>query len=247
LTARPDAYIIGKKLNWKIPLSGGFIMEIGTKKTLPKSIIEGFKDVPTSTIGTIMDKMGINGIINGLRCLIPGIRIAGSAFTVRESVGTLDTYTKADFPVGEAIDLMEAGDILVIDLGGQEVSTMGGLGSLAMKLKGVAGMVIDGGIRDAEQIISQGFPGYVAHICARSGQTRIKWLAANCPVKICDVMVNPGDIIVADDTAVAVVPLGNAEEILKQAQRIEELEKKFEAELKKGSTFRETSKKLGIV
>ena len=222
-------------------------MEINTKKTLPGSIIEGFKDISTSTIGSVMDKIGINGIINGLRCLMPGVRIAGSAFTVKESIGTLGTYTKADFPVGQAIDLMEAGDILVVDMGGQEVSTMGGLGSLAMKLKGVAGMVVDGGIRDVEQIISQGFPGYVAHICARSGQTRVKWLAVNCPVKICDVMVNPGDIIVADDTSVAVVPLEKAEEILKETRRIEELEKTFEAELEKGSTFLETSKKLGVI
>lgn len=222
-------------------------MEINTKKTLPGSIIEGFKDISTSTIGSVMDKIGINGIINGLRCLMPGVRIAGSAFTVKESIGTLGTYTKADFPVGQAIDLMEAGDILVVDMGGQEVSTMGGLGSLAMKLKGVAGMVVDGGIRDVEQIISQGFPGYVAHICARSGQTRVKWLAVNGPVKIRDVRVNPGDIIVADDTSVAVVPMEQAAEILKESQRIEGLEQKFEAELKKGATFRETAKKLGVI
>lgn len=222
-------------------------MEIRTKKTLSKSVIHGFKEVSTSTIGTVMDKMGINGIINGLRCLMPGVRIAGSAFTVKECVGTLGTYSKSDFPVGEAIDLMEAGDILVVDMGGQEVSTMGGLGSLAMKLKGVEGMVVDGGIRDVEQIISLRFPAYVVHICARSGQTRVKWLAVNGPVKIRGIRVNSGDIIVADDTSVAVVPMEQAAEILKESQRIEGLEQKLEAELKKGATFLEASKKLGVI
>ena len=213
----------------------------------PKEIIEGFRDIPTSTVSDVLDKMGINGVINGLHVLVPGTRIAGIAFTIKAIAGERGSYSRSDFPVGEVIGMMGTEDVLVCDIGGQRVSTMGGLGSLAMKLRGVAGMVIDGGARDVEQIRRNGFPAYVRHVCATSGKTRIKWLAINVPVEIGEVSVCPGDIVVADDTSVAVVPIDKAKDILEQCQRLEQLEAQFEEELRKGKTFREISQDLGIM
>jgi len=222
-------------------------MEEGRLVRPPKEIVEGFRDIPTSTISDVLDEMGVNGIINGLRVLVPGVRIAGVAFTIKAVVGELGSYSRSDFPVGEVIGLMEANDVLVCGLGGQQASTMGGLGSLAMKLRGVAGMVIDGGARDVEQIRRTGFPAYVRHVCATSGKTRIKWLAMNVPVEISGVRVCPGDIVVADDTSVAVVPADKMSDILEQCQQREEFEAQFEEELRKGGTFLEISRKLGIM
>jgi len=222
-------------------------MEKGKLERPPKELIEGFRDIPTSTISDVLDKTGINGIINGLRPLVSGVRIAGAAFTIRAIVGERGSYSRSDFPVGEVIGLIETGDVLVCDLGGQPVSTMGGLGSLAMKLRGVAGMVVDGGARDAEQIIRISFPAYLRHVCATSGKTRIKWLAMNVPIEVGSVRVCPGDIVVADDTSVAVVPADKAREILEQCQRLEKFEAQFEEELRKGGTFLEISRKLGIM
>jgi hypothetical protein len=91
-----------------------FMEKIPRKKLVSKHVIDGLGGVSTSTLGSVMDRMGIDGIINGLKCLVPGVRIAGSAFTVKESVGTLGTYSRSDFCAGEAIDLMEAGDVLVL-------------------------------------------------------------------------------------------------------------------------------------
>ena len=222
-------------------------MEKGKLERPPKEIIEGFRDIPTSTISDVLDKTGLNGIINGLRPLVSGVRIAGAAFTIRAIVGERGSYSRSDFPVGEVIGLMETDDVLVCDLGGQPVSTMGGLGSLAMKLRGVAGMVIDGGARDAEQIRHIGFPAYLRHVCATSGKTRIKWLAMNVPIEVGSVRVCPGDIVVADDTSVAVVPADKARDILEQCQHLEKFEAQFEEELRKGGTFLEISRKLGIM
>lgn len=222
-------------------------MEEGKLVRPPKKIVEGFRDIPTSTISDVLDEMGINGIINGLRVLVPGVRIAGAAFTIKAVAGELGSYSRSDFPVGEVIGLMAANDVMVCGLGGQRVSTMGGLGSLAMKLRGVAGMVIDGGARDVEQIRHTGFPSYVRHVCATSGKTRVKWLAINVPIEINGVSVCPGDIVVADDTSVAVVPVDKASGILEQCRRREEFEAQFEEELKKGSAFLEISRKLGIM
>ena len=222
-------------------------MEEGRLVRPPKEIAEGFRDIPTSTISDVLDKMGVNGIINGLRVLVSGVRIAGAAFTIKAIAGERGSYSRSGFPVGEVIGLMEADDVLVCDLGGQRVSTIGGLGSLAMKLRGVTGMVVDGGARDAEQITRIGFPAYLRHVCATSGMTRVKWLAINVPVEIDGVRVCPGDIVVADDTSVAVVPADKASDILEQCQRREEFEAQFEKELRKGGTFLEISRKLGIM
>ncbi len=222
-------------------------MEIGEIKRPAKEVIEGFKELPTSTISDVLDKMGIDGIINGFQCLVPGVRIAGSAFTVKETSGVRGTYTLADTPWGELFDMMETGDVMVADLAGRRISTMGGLAALALKLKGVAGAVVDGGVRDVEEIIEVGFPVYTRHTCATSGKSRLKFLASNVPVQIGNVRVNPGDIIVADDTAVAVIPAEKAKEILQQCQQIEETEKQFEKSLRDGETFLQAFKRLGIV
>ena len=222
-------------------------MEEGKLVRPPKEIIEGFRDVPTSTISDVLDKMGVSGVINGLHVLVPGSRIAGAAFTIKAIAGERGSYSSDDFPVGKVIGMMGADDVMLCDIGGQQVSTMGGLGSLAMKLRGVAGMVIDGGARDVDQIVRIGFPAYVRHVCATSGKTRIKWLAINVPVEIGEVSICPGDIVVADDTSVAVVPVDKAKDILEECQRLEQFEAQFEEELKKGKTFLETSRKLGIM
>ena len=222
-------------------------MKKGRLERPPRAVIEGFRNIPTSTISDVLDARGINGIINGLRALVPAVRIAGAAFTIKSIAGERGSYSMLDFPSGELIESMEQDDILVCDLGGQQVSTMGGLGSLAMKLRGVAGTVVDGGVRDVEYIISEGFPTYTRHTCATSGNTRVKILGSNIPVEIGGVRVCPGDIVVADDTAVAVVPAGKAKEVLQECQRIEALEAQFVEELKRGGTFLEISQKLGIV
>ena len=103
-------------------------MEEGRLVRPPKKIVEGFRDIPTSTISDVLDEMGINGIINGLRVLVPGVRIAGAAFTIKAVAGERGSYSRSDFPVGEVIGMMETDDVMVCDIGGQRVSTMGGLG-----------------------------------------------------------------------------------------------------------------------
>jgi len=219
-------------------------MEIGGIQRAPKEIVEGFKQVPTSTVSDALDIMGINGIVNGFRALVAGVIIAGTAFTLKEVTGVKGTYSLEDFAVSEIVDTVEEGDVLVCDNGGQQVSTMGGLGALAMKLRGVVGMVVDGGVRDVQEIIGVPFPAYVRHTCATSGKTRIKYIARNVPVQIGNIRVNPGDIIVADDTAIAVVPANKGEEVLHQCQRIEEKERQVRNELKKGKTFDEAVRQI---
>ncbi len=222
-------------------------MEIGEIKRPAKEVIEGFKEIPTSTISDVLDKMGIDGIINGFQHLVPGVRIAGPAFTVKQVTGVLGTYTAKDGFQDGFIDMMEKGDVWVIDMAGRQLSNLGDMVSLALKLKGVAGAVVDGGTRDVETIIKVGFPVYTRHTCATNGVGRRKLVGINIPIQVDNIRVNPGDVIVADDTAVAVVPAEKAEEILQQCQQIEEAEKQFENALREGKTFSQASRRWGMV
>ena len=215
-------------------------MEIGEIKRPSKKLIEGFRDVHTATISDVFDLMGIDGttrVINGFQRLQTGVRIVGPAFTSKSITGLWGTYTEADCPTGEYIDLMENGDVRVYSMSGRQIAAgLGDMAALALQLKGVVGAVVDGGIRDVDEIIKIGFPAFASHICA-TGVGRHKVIGVNVPVQISNVMVNPGDIIVADDTAVAVIPPDKAEEVLQRSLEIEEIEKEFRKYLQEGNTF----------
>jgi regulator of RNase E activity RraA len=222
-------------------------MNEGTITRPSREMLEGFRAIPTPTISDVLDSMKISGVVNGFRCLIPSVRIAGCAFTVKSIAGERDTYTAADFPIGKVIEKMESGDVFVVDLGGREVSHAGGLAATAMKAREVAGMVIDGGCRDIDHMLSIGFPAYSRHVCATGARTRVKILETNVPVEIAGIRVCPGDIVIADATCVVFVPSGVASQVLEECQRREELEGKFMANLNTGGTFEESHKKLGIL
>jgi regulator of RNase E activity RraA len=222
-------------------------VEEGTITRPSRELLKGFRAIPTATISDVLDSMKLSGIINGFRCLIPGVRIAGCAFTVKSFAAERDTYTATDFPIGRVIERMEAGDVFAVDLGGKEVSHAGGLACTAMKARGVEGMVIDGGCRDIDHILDLGFPTYARHYCATGARSRVKILAINVPIEVAGVRVSPGDIIVADITSVAVVPSASAPKVLEECLHREELEREFMAKLGQGGTFEEAHKKLGIL
>jgi len=222
-------------------------MEVGSITRPSPDLLAGFRAIPTPTISDVLDSMNLCGIVNGFRCLDPGVRIAGCAFTVKSVAAERGTYTAADFPIGKVIEQMEEGDIFTVDLGGREVSHAGGLACTAMKARGVVGMVIDGGCRDIDHIMSIGFPAYTRYVCATGARSRIRILAINVPVELAGIRVCPGDIVVADATAVAIVPSAEAPKVLEECQRREELETRFNANLARGMTFEESHRQLGIL
>jgi regulator of RNase E activity RraA len=109
-------------------------------------------------LGDLLDIVGIQGVVSGLRPVKDGMALVGPAVTVKEVSGVLGTYTIEDFPISKVIDFAEPGDVLVFDNGGREISTWGGLASTAAKVKGIEGVVVDGGCRDLDQMVALDFP-----------------------------------------------------------------------------------------
>lgn len=218
-------------------------MEIKSINRPPRDLFEGLRSVGTSTISDIFDEMKLGNVISGLKAIRNGAPLVGPAVTIKEVVGVSGTYDLEDFPIGEVIDCGIPGDVFVFDIGGAQVSTWGGLASTAAQIRGIEGVVIDGGCRDVDQTALLSFPVFSRHVTPMTGKRRIKILDVNGVIQCGGVRIRPGDIIMADSTGVVAIPQERALEILEKAQKAENAEERFEGELKKGKSFSELQKK----
>lgn len=199
----------------------------------------------TSTLANALDAVGFHHHATcDLRPVYPGIRFAGRAVTVQESAGDYGRFSSEDFRVGAIIDTAGPGDVIVVAAAGARASTWGGMASLAAKQKGIAGLVVDGGVRDQEEIESFGFPVYARLLVPTTGRTRLKVEAVEVPVEIDGVRVEPGDIIVADGTGIVCVPADRAVEVAEFAEACSADDRKAEQEIRAGLTFSEAMKKF---
>ncbi len=176
--------------------------------------------IATSTFANALDDFGLaDRILPTIKQVATGMRCAGPAVTIKESVGAFGTFTSADFRVGAMIDAAGPGDMIVVAGGGSNVSTWGGMASAAAKKKGIVGLLADIGVRDLEEMIEFDFPVFARHLTPLTGRTRLKVEAINEPVEVDEVLVEPGDLVVADGTGVVVLPAARAQVILENAER----------------------------
>ncbi len=212
-------------------------------KTSPE-LVEAFRGIGTSTIGNVLDDLGLGGIMLNLRPVAAGMSFVGAALTVKEVTGAQHTYTAAEFGLGAVVDRVESLDVVVIDNAGQQVSTWGGIASLAAKERGASGLVVDGGVRDVDEISKLEFPVYSRHVVPLSGKTRVKVIEINTTVKIDGVAVNPGDILVGDATGIVRIPLERAAEVATMSRTLHDQDAQASAEILSGLSFTEALKKF---
>jgi len=135
----------------------------------------------------------------------------------------------------------------MIDNGGQQVSTWGGIASFAAQKRGVAGLVVDGGVRDLDEIREFNFPVFSRYVVPTSGKGRVKILSMNTVIKIDGIRVRPGDIIVGDGTGIVCIPIEIAEEVLNKAKKMDEQDKQATEEIRRGLTFTEALRKYAKI
>ncbi len=200
-------------------------------------ILQKFAGLATPTIANALDDVAFEGVLTGLAQMVPGTRCVGRALTVREITGRRGDFASEDFKVGQVIDAARPGDVLVIDNGGHCVSTFGGLATLAAKLRGIAGLVADGGVRDLEEMVEHAFPVFARHMTPLTGRSRLAVTAINAPIGCGGVRVRPGDVIVADGSGVVCIPAEQAAQVAELAQGYARDDEAAAAELRKGLTF----------
>ena len=202
------------------------------------------EQLATPTIANVLDDLGFEGIMYGLKPAGLGMKVVGKALTVQEITGPYGSFSTEDFKVGHMIESASTGDVIVVANNGAAVSTWGGMASYSAKLKGVGGLVVDGGIRDREEIIKFQFPAFSRHMVPTPGKTRIKVLSIGDPIVCASVKVRTGDIIVADGTGVLCIPVEHLNTVIENAESYTKDDDQAMSEMKEGLTFVEALSKF---
>ncbi|HTP93277.1 MAG TPA: RraA family protein [Xanthobacteraceae bacterium] len=179
----------------------------------------------TSLISDVMDELGIpEGVIGAttLKPTLPGKLIVGPALTVRNIRQRSDPLAAkthvnrmAEF---EAHNLAEDGDVLVIS-GVAGVSNMGGISSMTGQRQGERGAIVIGGVRDVRHSRAIGYPIWASEITPVTGKWRLETVEINGEIEIDGVRVNPGDLVVADDTGVCFIPRADIMRVLELCEK----------------------------
>ena len=179
---------------------------------------------------TLYEAMGQKGALcASIKPIYRGMKLCGPALTV-------DCNPADNLMVHYALTLAEPGDVLIIDFKAFiESGPWGDVLTTAAMAKGVAGVVINGSVRDAADCHAMGFPVFARGTCMK-GSTKLIPGNINLPIEISNVPIVPGDIVVGDDDGVVIVPLGEVEETLSNALAREEKEEELRNQLKVGKT-----------
>jgi len=199
------------------------------RPVLLPALLEGLGQVSTATLASQLRKRGLNGLtMDGLRTTKPGQRMTGFARTLRYLPLREDLFARYGGGMNaqkQAIEQIRPGEVLVIDAR-QEPSagTIGDILALRAQVRGAAGIVTDGAIRDAARLAELDIPAYHAAVHpAVLGRRHVPW-EWGVTVACAGVTVQPGDLVVGDDDGVVVLPPGLAAEVLADAREQERQE-----------------------
>ncbi len=174
-------------------------------ETLPADVLERWRGVPPAVVSDCMNRSNV--MAAAIKPVAAGMRAIGQARTVTCMVGD-------NSAVHAAIGMIGRGEVLVVDAGGYEdTAVWGGIMTRAALQRGLAGLVVDGAVRDMAEIRELGFPCFARATVPAGPHKGFGGIidgsisCAGCPVK-------PGDLVLGDDDGVCVVPLERAEELL---------------------------------
>lgn len=191
------------------------------------AIVGAARGLPASTLHEAGGRIG--ALPAAIKPTTPGLGLCGSAVTVHSPGGD-------NLWLHRALYVAQPGDVLVVSVSGQyEHGYWGEIMSTAAQVRGLAGLVIDGGVRDGARLGSIGLPVFARGLCIRGTQKdsgAIGWI--NSPVLFDDVVVHPGDLVVGDDDGIVVISRERAAEVVDAARQREDKETKTLQRLRRG-------------
>ena len=213
------------------------------------SLLEGYQLVEVASVADAMEQLyGQRAYMDHqMRPLFP-TKFAGPAVTVMMKKEEHKLGAAASQGMLDAIDDAPRGSIYVMEVeDGADIAGVGALMVTAMRVRGLTGAVIDGGVRDTPQIRRIQFPVFSRSIVPSTSVNHYKFAGVNVPIQCAGVTVNAGDIIVADEDGVAVVPKAKAEAVLKKAQELDETEHKMLPFIERFKSIKEAVAKFGRI
>lgn len=203
----------------------------GQKIPAPVSMSDEVREL-ISGVSTpnVSDAMHRKGAMAGITHLAGGIKMVGKAVTVQSFAGD---WAK---PV-EAIDHAGKGDVLVINNeGSTAIATWGELATLSALSRGIEGVVIDGAVRDIDDIRALRLPVFARAVVPNAGEPK-GFGEINCEILCGGQTVRPGDWIIGDESGVVVIPKERAYEIARRAKEVKKTEERVREEIRRGSTL----------
>ncbi|GAA1033922.1 MULTISPECIES: RraA family protein [Amycolatopsis] len=205
------------------------------------SLLDRFAGLGTATVSDALDKLKRPGSLLGLAPLADGQRMIGRAFTVR--------YVSAQVPagtVGDFIDQVEPGQVIVLDNDGRlDCTVWGDILTAVAHQRGISGTVIEGVCRDTHRALSIGYPIYSRGRFMRTGKDRVEVAEERGPVTIGGVTVRHGDILLGDSDGVVAIPRDCEDDVLEVAEMIQAREEAILAAALGGATIAEARAKYG--
>lgn len=191
----------------------------------PSHIIQAFSQQATATVYEAAGRRG--AMDHTIRPIAPEMKLCGSALTVK-------CHPADNVTLHAAIALASSGDVIVTDVGEcVEAGHWGEITTVAAQVRGVVGLVINGGVRDIEPIRQRGFPIFAQSISMKATTKETPGMI-NHPIVCGGVVVKPGDLVLGDDDGVVIVTREQAEDVLAAAVAREEQEAEVMQRLEAG-------------
>ncbi len=222
-------------------------MELRDFKRPDPKLVEQYRDVARcySASCVFADVQHRGGVMHSGMKPIFNAKAVGPALTIRLSPGDLQD------PLA-ALHVAQPGDVVVVDAGGEtETSVFGGLMGSLFRNRGVQGAVIDGACRDTDELRDLGFVVFSRAVTARGTHTMFSGrkddVELNVPVQCGGIVVNPGDMIVADEIGITVVPAAQLAPVLAAAREQAEREEATRRRIREGRTFEQLLEEFGRI
>ena len=195
----------------------------------------------TSAVSDALDRLGIAGQALGIAPLDRRFRLAGRAWTLRYGPVGQDRGT-----VGDYIDDLGPGDVVVLDNQGRVDATVwGDLLTTTAHRRGVAGTVIDGVCRDVDRSLTLGYPVFSRGNWMRTGKDRVRVEATEVAVSIGGIRVEPGDLLLGDGDGLVAIPAARAAEVLSAGEEIDRAEDAIRTAVEAGTSLRDARRTVG--
>jgi regulator of RNase E activity RraA len=199
----------------------------------PDANVERAARLDTTALSDAMDRLGIAGQCLGIKPLDPGMRLAGRAFTILYGPSGKPSGT-----VGDYIDDVPPGHIVVLDNGGRENATVwGDILTWVATQRGLGGTVIDGACRDTHLARELRYPMFSRSYSMRTGKDRVQVEAMGGTVNVGDARCEARDILRGDADGVVVIPGAHEDEVLAAAEEIDATEQRIRDAVKSGLTL----------
>ena len=190
-----------------------------------RALIERMAALDACAVSDAMDSVGASGVVSGLERRSTTATIAGRVQTMKLVAGKPEGGSKSHLGTRSIVDAEDTDVIVVEQRSGVEAAGWGGVLATAAKHKDIRGVIIEGPARDVDEYEQIGLPVFSRSTTPRTARGRIHETATNVDIQVGDVIVSPGDLVIADGTGVVFVPANIAEDVIGRAEKIVAREK----------------------